>query len=88
MTANDDLHQLLDSLPQHELHAVRRFLEFLRDASANEPDPVLRAFFAAPMDDETLTDEHVAAINEGRDEAARGDVVPLRHVIAQGDHTA
>ena len=88
MAASDDLHQLLDSLPERELHAVRRFLEFLRNASAGETDVVLRAFFEAPADDEPLTDEDVAAIQEGRDEAARGDVVPLGRVTAPGEHTA
>ena len=29
-----DLHRLIDELPEDELHAARRFLEYLRDATA------------------------------------------------------
>jgi hypothetical protein len=38
-------------------------------------DPVLREFLAAPEDDEELTDEDIAAIEEGKADIAAGRVV-------------
>ena len=75
MAANEDIHRLLDLLPERELHVAKRFLEFLRDSSSHVSDPVLRAFLEAPIDDEPLAELDVEAIRRGREEAARGDLV-------------
>ena len=47
MKTKDELHTLVDQLPERELEAAGRYLEYLRDIH----DPVLRAFLAAPEDD-------------------------------------
>jgi len=73
MLARDDLHTLLDAIPEDRLPAVREALERLAD-------PVLLAFLMAPEDDEPLTDEDIAAIEEGKADIARGDTVPLEEV--------
>ena len=86
-TTIDDLHRLVDQLPPSDLYAARRYLEYLRDRAAGLPataeDPVVRAFSEAPLDDEALTSEEVAAIDEGRAAAAAGDVRPLEDYLRQ-----
>lgn len=71
MHTRDRLHALIDDLPEGELPAVERFLA---DRRASE-DPFVRALANAPEDREPLTPEDEAAIQEGLDAIARGDVV-------------
>ena len=80
MTTAEELHRLVDELPEQEHHAARRFLEYLRDHSR---DPVWQAFLNAPVDDEPLTDEDIAAIREGEEAIARGEVRPWEDVRAE-----
>jgi len=44
MTLKEELHHLVDELPNRELHAAKRFLEYLR----NMGDPFLQALEEAP----------------------------------------
>ena len=67
-TTRDLVHHLIDELPDALLDEAARRLTDLRD------DQFLRAFLEAPEDDEPLTDEDVAAIEEGKAEIARGEV--------------
>jgi hypothetical protein len=76
MPAGDELHRLLDSLPESEIHAAKRFLEFLHSRSS-AADPILHAFEMAPLDDEPFTEADEAAVRRARDDVARGLVVPL-----------
>lgn len=72
MVERQTLHVLIDDLPEDELAAAKRFLEFLRFRGK---DP-LRAFLdEAPLDDEPVTEEDLAAIREGFADKARGDVL-------------
>ncbi len=71
MAPKEELHELVDRLADSEVHAARRFLEFLTDLSG---DPVLCALYEAPFDDEPLSPEEAAesdaawkAYREGRD---------------------
>lgn len=66
------LHVLVDELPDDELVAAKRFLENLRFRSK---DPLRVLLDEAPLDDEPMTDEDLAAIREGLAEKARGEVV-------------
>ncbi len=59
----EELRRLVDELPENELKAARRYLEFIRDVGK---DPVRWALENAPLDDEPLTDEE-------RERAARAD---------------
>ena len=70
MIARDDLRTMLDAIPDERLPAAR-------GALARLTDPVLLAFLNAPEDDEPLTDEDIAAIEEGRADIAAGRTVPL-----------
>lgn len=79
MTTKEALHRLIDELPESELEMARRVLEPLRAGG----DPVLYAFLAAPQDDEPLTPEEMAAIEEGEADIARGAVSPWDDVKAR-----
>jgi hypothetical protein len=76
MPMRDTLHQLIDELPESELAAAERFLNYLRATA----DPVLRALLEAPLDDEAETDEERHAVQEAREELARGEVRTLEEV--------
>lgn len=71
MENRQTLHTLVDELPEPELPAARRYLEYLRQTA----DPLRRALEAAPVDDEPLTDEDLAAVRRGRTEYAKGETV-------------
>lgn len=66
MTQREAIHVLIDELPEAELPAARRFLEFLQEQMA---DPVRKALEAAPWDNEPLTKEEIEALREARDTA-------------------
>ncbi len=65
------LYRLIDSLPESEVEAARRFLEYLRDSR----DPVLTALLSAPDDDEPETDEERASVSEARQDIQAGRIV-------------
>lgn len=65
-----DLHTLVDALPDTELPEAQRLLMGL-----NTTDPALRTALLAPIDDEPLTDEDIAAIEEAKQQLARGEYV-------------
>ena len=58
MTSRDQLHEIVDMLPESDLASAQRLLQALPE------DPVLRALLAAPLDDEPVTDEDRCAIEE------------------------
>ena len=76
MTIKDELHRLVDELPQKELHGAKRFLEYLR----NMGDPVLRALMEAPEDDEPTTPEEDEGAEEAWREYLRGEARPWEDV--------
>jgi hypothetical protein len=76
MSARDSLHRLIDELPESELTAAERFLHYLRATA----DPVLRALLEAPLDDEPETDDERQAVQEAREELARGEARTLEEV--------
>ncbi len=76
MTVKDELHRLIDELPEDELPGAKRYLEYLR----NMGDPVLRAFMEAPMDDETETEQEQAVVAEAYRDLADGHVVPFDEI--------
>ena len=55
-----ELKDLIDDLPGQELHAVKRYVQFLRYAD----DPLGRTLADAPLDDEPVTDEDISAFAE------------------------
>jgi hypothetical protein len=77
MPTRDTLHQLIDELPASELTATERFLHYLRVTA----DPVLRALLEAPLDAEPETEEERRAVQEAREELARGEVQEVRREL-------
>ena len=73
MTIKDDLHRLVDELPQKELHGAKRFLEYLR----NMGDPFLQALMEAPEDDEPTTPEEDEGAAEAWQEYLRGEGITM-----------
>ncbi len=66
MTAKDDLHHLVDQLDEEAAREALAYLQTLKLPA------VLRD---APLDDEPETDEERKAVQEARDELARGEAV-------------
>jgi hypothetical protein len=74
VSGKSELHRLVDELPDTEAIPAQRFLEYLRDMHG-ENDAVLRSLANAPADDEPLTPEDLAAIEEARVAYRRGHYV-------------
>ncbi len=70
MTTKDTLKELIDQLPDSELHAVKRFVEYVRDAA----DPLLNVLLDAPHDDKELNEETLASLDEGELDLIEGRV--------------
>jgi predicted transcriptional regulator len=79
MTTKQDLHRLIDELPESALPAAAKLLEELADGFARLP----AAFRDAPLDDEPLTPDELAGIKEGEAEIARGQGIPWEIVRAR-----
>jgi hypothetical protein len=71
MTTKKDLHRLVDELPESEVPAAKRYLEYLR----NLGDPMTQALMEAPCDDEPTTPEEDAAAAEAWQEYLRGEAL-------------
>jgi hypothetical protein len=77
--AKERLHRLVDRIPEGDVHAAERYLEYL----ASSDDPVMRALMNAPEDDEPLTPKERKALEEGRRALAEGDVVSDEELRAE-----
>ena len=77
MAVKDKLHQLVDELPDSEVHAAERFLAYLRDVGS---DPFLRMLAEAPVDDEPTTAEEDEGAAEAWQEYLRGEARPWEEV--------
>jgi hypothetical protein len=82
MTSKSKLHRLVDELPDAEVGAAERFLQYLRSLG----DPVLKALLEAPESDRPETPEEAAAVKEGREAYAAGDVVADEQLDDTSDH--
>jgi hypothetical protein len=71
------LHQLIDRIPEEELAAAKRFLEYLATG------PAYRAALSAPPDDEPVTEADAAAIRLARDEIRTGKVVAHDEILRE-----
>ncbi len=69
--AREDLHKLVAQIPEDEIAAAGRYLQYLRDVG----DPFVRALFEAPFDDEPTTPEEDEGAEEARQEYLRGEVL-------------
>jgi hypothetical protein len=72
MTEKERLHTLVEDLPEPEVHAALRFVEYLRQEAS---DPVARALHEAAFDDEPLTAEDLAELEAAERDRQEGRVV-------------
>ena len=75
-TARVAIHRLVDELPDGELQAAKRYMEYLR----NMKDPLVRKLSEAPYDDEPLTEDDEAALQQGLADIAAGRVYTAEEV--------
>jgi hypothetical protein len=80
MSIKEEIHRLVDELPESRLPALLRHIELVRMA---ETDPVVRALMNAPIDDEPYTDEERAEDAEAWQEYLRGEGRRLEDVKAE-----
>jgi hypothetical protein len=72
MAAREQIHRLVDELPEDELDAAKRYLQYLRDHG----DPFVRTLADAPEDDERSSPDEDASARkawEQRDKAISAD---------------
>ena len=75
--SRNTLHDLVDRIPEEELSAAQRFLEYLTVG------PAYRAALSAPPDDEAVSDGDAAAIARVREEVRSGRVVGHDDVLRE-----
>ncbi len=80
MTLKDEIHGIVDALPESELLEVRRFLRYLQLTST---DRVLRVFLDAPEDDEEETSDEAAAVSRAWDEYRGGEARPWSAIASE-----
>ena len=75
MSANrEELHRLIDEIPESDLPAIHNYLRSVRDESA---DPVRYALDHAPLDDEPETEEERQAVEKGKADLKAGRVYTM-----------
>jgi hypothetical protein len=79
MVTREQIHKLVDQIPEDDLPEVARYLKHLRD----ESDPFLRALANAPEDDEPETPEEAEAVAEAKAALVCGEVKSLEEVRAE-----
>ncbi len=82
MTAvtKEELHRLVDELPESEHATAQRVLVGLRVLAAVGP---LYTAETAPIDDEPETEEERAAVAEAKAELARGEGIPAADIYRE-----
>jgi hypothetical protein len=71
MAPRDNLHRLVDILPESELERAERVLEALRQVA----EPPYRPLESVPLDSEPVTPAERAAVDEARSDVAAGRVI-------------
>ena len=71
------LHELVDRIPEEELSAAQRFLEYLA------VNPAYRVALSAPPDDEPVTAVDAAAIARAQEEVRTGKTIPHDDVLRE-----
>ena len=75
--SRDTLHNLVDRIPEEELPAAQRFLEYLAVG------PAYRAALSAAPDDEPVTEGDATAIARAHEEVRAGKVIPHAEVLRE-----
>ncbi len=75
----EEIHSLVDTLPEQELPAAKRYLQFLYGVSS---DPSLASLITAPWDDEPESPGEIEAVREAYEDVEEGAVVTDRDLDA------
>lgn len=75
------LYRLVDRLPEAEIQAAERYLQYL----AEYGDPLFRTAMAAPEEDEELSARGRRLLDEGREDLAAGRTYTLDEVKRELD---
>jgi hypothetical protein len=75
--SRDALYDLIDRIPEDELLAAKRFLEYLLVS------PAYRTALTASPDDESVTEADAAAIARARNEVRLGKVVSHDEILRE-----
>jgi len=78
MSSKQELHRIIESLPDPEVQAALRFLQYLRDA--RHDDPLVKMLMTADEDPEPLTPEEAAAVDRALTEYHTGQTVSWEEV--------
>ena len=81
MSDRERLHHTIDMLPEAEIGAALRFVEYLRDSTA--ADPLAARLLDAEQDAEPLTPHETAALDRASEEARAGELATWEEVRAQ-----
>jgi predicted transcriptional regulator len=78
MEANvkERLYRLIERIPDEDVHGVERYLEYV----ASSRDPVMYTLMDAPEEDEPISAEEEAEVQEGLADIAAGRVHTLAEV--------
>lgn len=74
--SKDDLHRLVDSLPEQETTAAKRFLEFLLHAN----EPMINVLDRVEEDDEELEANELLALEEADQDIFNGRTYSFEEV--------
>jgi hypothetical protein len=77
--SRDTLHNLVDRIPEEELPAAQRFLEYLAVS------PAYRAALSAAPDDEPVTEGDATAIARAHEEVRAGKVISHAEILREFD---
>lgn len=80
MSIKEDVHRIIDDLPESDLEKLLHHLEMVQAAKR---DPFIQALMDAPIDDEPTTPEEDAGAAEAREELRRGEGRPLNEMRAE-----
>jgi hypothetical protein len=75
----EDLHELIDRLPDSEIPKIAQVLELLQA----DFDPLARLLRDAPEDDEPLTNEEETELRESEEEYRRGEFVRMEDLARE-----
>ena len=76
-TEKQQLHELIDRLPEEQLRSARQYLSFLC------ADPGLLSLLEAPLDDEPYTEEQQRRDEEAIASIERGEGIPHEEILRE-----
>ena len=77
MTTREQLHKMIDDLPECDLHMAEMLIQWRHELRDNR---MLVTLATAPLDDEPETPEEAAAVAEAYEDIAAGRVYSLEEI--------